>query len=88
MSWLGCKTAPLCNTIDGCYGPFAIIDVWQGHFQYIFNNVSNLTDTKFVEDRINCISAHHITNPSDIEEEIDDLKTGKAQCLTTFMHSI
>ena len=51
--------------------------VQTGHFQYMFNNVSNLTDKQFVEDRINCTSAHHITNPGDIEEAIDDVNTGK-----------
>ena len=49
----------------------------RGHFQDIFNNVSNLTDKQFVEDRINCISAHHITTPGDIEEALNDLKSGK-----------
>ncbi len=83
-----CKKAPLSKNIDGCYGPSAIIDMWRGHFQYIFNNVSNLTDKQFVEVRINCISAHHITNPGDIEEALDDLMTGNVQGVTTFMQSI
>ena len=43
----------------------------------IFNNVSNLTDKQYVEDRINCISAHHITTPGDIEDDLNDLKSGK-----------
>ncbi len=50
--------------------------MWRGHFQDIFNNVSNLTDKQYVEDRINCISAHHITTPGDIEEALNDLKSG------------
>ena len=50
--------------------------MWRGHSQDIFNNVSNLTD-KHVEDRINFISAHHITTPGDIEEALNDLKSGK-----------
>ncbi len=53
----------------------------RGHFQDICNNVSNLTDKQFVDDRINCINAHHITNHGDIEEAIDDLKTGKCAVL-------
>ena len=51
--------------------------MWRGHFQDVFNNVSNLTDKQFVEYRINCISAHHITTPGDIEEALNDLKSGK-----------
>ena len=51
--------------------------MWRGHFQDIFNNVSNVTDKQFVEDRINCISDHHITTPCDIEEALNDLKSGK-----------
>ena len=51
--------------------------MWRGHFQDIFNNVSNLTDKQYVEDRINCISAHHITTPGDIEEALHDSKSGK-----------
>ena len=47
--------------------------MWRGHFQDILNNDSNRTDKQFVDDRINCISAHHITNPGDI----DDLKSDK-----------
>ncbi len=55
-----CKKAPISNIKDGCYEPFAIIDVWRGHFQCIFNNVSNRTDKQFVEDRINCIIAQFL----------------------------
>ena len=62
--------------------------MWRGHFQDIFNNVSNLTDKDFVEDRINYISARQITNPGDIEEALDDLMTGNVQGVTTFMQSI
>ena len=52
--------------------------MWRGHFHDVFNNVSYLTDKQCVEDRINCmVSAHHITNPGDTEEAIDDLNTGK-----------
>ena len=51
--------------------------MWRGHFQDIFNNVSNVTDKQFVEDRINCISDHHITTPGGIEEALNDLKSGK-----------
>ena len=29
------------------------------------------------QDRINCISAYHITTPGDIEEALNDLKSGK-----------
>ena len=43
----------------------------------IINNVSNVTDKQFVEDRINCISDHNITTPGDIEEALNDLKSGK-----------
>ena len=39
--------------------------------------VYNLTDIQYVEDRINCISAYHITTPGDIEEALNDLKSGK-----------
>ena len=35
------------------------------------------TDKQYVKDRINCISAHHITTPGDIEEALSDLKSGK-----------
>ena len=72
-----CKKAHLSNNIDGCSGPSDIIEMWRGHFQDIFNNVSNVTDKQFVEDRINCISDHHITTPGDIEEALNDLKSGK-----------
>ena len=51
--------------------------MWRGHFKDTFSNVSNLTDKQYVEDRINCISAHHITTPGDIEEALNDLKSGK-----------
>ena len=51
--------------------------MWRGHFQYIFNDVSNLKDKQYIEDRINCISAHHITTPGDIEDALNDLKYGK-----------
>ena len=71
-----CKKAPLSNNIDGCFGPSDIIEMWRGHFQDIFNNVSNITDKQYAEDRINCISAYHITTPSDIEEALNDLKCG------------
>ena len=54
-----CKKAPLSNNIDGCFGPSDIIEMWRGHFQDICNNVSNLTDKQYVEDRINCISAYY-----------------------------
>ena len=72
-----CKIAPLSNNIDGCFGPSDTIEMWRGHFQDIFNNVSNLTDEQYVEDRINCISSHHIITPCDIEEALNDLKSGK-----------
>ena len=39
------KIAPLSNNIDGCVGPFDIIEMWRGHCQDIFNNVSNITET-------------------------------------------
>ena len=71
------KKAPLSNNIDDCSGPSDIIEMWRGHFQDIFNNVSNVTDKQFVEDRINCISDHDITTPGDIEEALNDLKSGK-----------
>ncbi len=51
--------------------------MWRGHSQDIFNNVSSLTDKQYVEDRIKCISAHHITTPGDIEEALHDSKSGK-----------
>ena len=69
-----CKKAHLSNNIDGCFGPYDIIEMWRGHFQDIFNNVSNVTDKQFVEDRINCISDHHITTAGDTEEALHDLK--------------
>ena len=49
--------------------------MWRGHFQDIFKNVSNVTYKQFVEDRINCISDHHITTPGDIAEALNDLKS-------------
>ena len=36
------KKAPLSNNIDVCFGPSDIIEMWWGHFQDIFNDVSNL----------------------------------------------
>ena len=63
--------------MDGCFGPSDIIGMWRGHFQDIFNNVSNLTDKQYVEDRINCISAYHITTHGDIEDDLADLNSGK-----------
>ena len=51
-----CTKAPLSNNIDGCFGPSGIIEMWRGHFQDIFNNVSNLTDKQYVEDRIKMAS--------------------------------
>ena len=80
------KKAPLSNNIDGCFGP-SDIEMWRGHFQDIFNNVSNLTDKQYVKDRINCISAHHITTPGDIEEALNDLNLVNVQGLTTFKQS-
>ena len=71
------KKAPLSYNIDGCSGPSDIIEMWRSHFQDIFKYVSNVTDKQFVEDRINCISDHHITTPGDIEEALNDLKSGK-----------
>ena len=59
--------------------------MWQGHFQDIFNNVSNLTDKQFVEDRVNCISAHHITTPGEIEEALSELKSGKCAGLDNIL---
>ena len=73
-----CNKGPLSNTIDGCFGPSDIIEMWRGYFQDIFNNMSNLTDKQYVEDRINCISAYHITTPGDIEEA---LRSGKCEGL-------
>ena len=70
------KSSSIQQLIDCCFGPSGIIEMWRGHFQYIFNNVSNFTDIQHVEDRINCISAHHITTPGDIEEALNDLKSG------------
>ena len=46
------KKARLSNSIDGCFGPSDIIEMLRGHFQDIFNNVSNLTDKQYVDDRI------------------------------------
>ena len=57
--------------------------MWLCHLQDIFNNVSNLTDKQFVEDRTNCISAHHITTHGDIEEALNDLKAGRCAGLDT-----
>ena len=51
--------------------------MWRSHFQDIFNNVSNRTDKQYAEDRINFISVYHITTPGDIEEALNDLKSGK-----------
>ena len=73
-----CKKAPLSNIIDDCFGPSDIIE--RGHFQDIFNNVSNFTHKQYVEDRINCISAYHITTPVDIQEALNDLKSGIIMC--------
>ena len=43
----------------------------------VYPVVYNLTVKQYVEDRINCISAYHITTPGDIEEALNDLKSGK-----------
>ena len=71
------KKTPLSNNIDGCFGPSDIIEMWRDHFRCIFNNVSNLTDKQFVDDRIICIRAHNITTPGDTEDALSDLKSGK-----------
>ena len=39
--------------------------------------MADFLNKQYVEDRMNCISAHHITNPGDMEEALNDLKSGK-----------
>ena len=57
-----CTKAPLSNNIDGCFGPSGIIEMWRGHFQDIFNNVSNLTENNMSRTELKwhqCLSYHN-----------------------------